>query len=274
MNTVVLIVVLIAVFGIILLIVRQRYAKKLKLALKRAQKSAQLKSVFIENISRSLSAPLDAISEVSSSILEEKDENMLPDQVRKKVTDISDASKELVDFVAQLREMSKFEGNNPLFTYIEVNLSELMASYQREAMHHTKPDVKVRISTDLSPHCRVILDTNLMHQLMMHLLTNAANRVTQGDIFIKYNCERRGLKVSITYIDYEKFEHEKADIYTHLEKEDALKEAGKSSVLGLAICKAIVDMVSGEFFMGSEDGKTSVASFWFPCKMKNVYKDL
>lgn len=37
--------------------------------------------------------------------------------------------------------MSKFEGITPSFTFIEVNLSELMASYRRETMNLTKPDV-------------------------------------------------------------------------------------------------------------------------------------
>ena len=64
------------------------------------------------------------------------------------------------------------------------------------------------------------------------------------------------------------------DIFTILQKEDALKDAGKSSVLGLAICRAIVDMFGGEFFMETENGKNTVASFWIPCEMKDVYKDM
>ena len=33
-------------------------------------------------------------------------------------------------------------------------------------------------------------------------------------------------------------------------------------------------MFGGEFFMDSEDGKKTVASFWFPCTMKDIYKDI
>lgn len=170
--------------------------------------------------------------------------------------------------------MSKFEGVTPSFTFIEVNLSELMASYRREAMNYAKPDVSVRVTTDLSPHCRGILDTNLMHQLMMHLLTNAANRVSEGDIFIRYTCERRGLKVSISYTDMGKTELIDADIISLVQKENALKDFGKSSHLGFAISRAIVDMLGGELFVDSENGKKTVASFWFPCEMKDIYKDV
>jgi signal transduction histidine kinase len=170
--------------------------------------------------------------------------------------------------------MSKFEGITPSFTFIEINLAELMASYRREALNYTKPDVSVRVTTDLSPHCRAILDTNLMHQLMMHLLTNAANHVTHGDIFIRYGCERRGLKVSVSYTGMGQAELVDADIYSFLQKDDALKDSAKSSMLGLAICRAIVDMFGGEFFMDAEHDKKTVANFWFPCVMKDIYKDL
>ena len=270
----IIIILLIIAFGICYLFIRHYHAKKLDVAVRRAQKSEQLKSVFIDNISRTLRSPLNAIADLSNEILEVKDEKMQPAQVRKLATDISDYSKELLDFVHQLHEMSKFEGITPTFTFIEVNLSELMASYRREALNYTKPDVTVRVTTDLSPHCRGILDTNLMHQLMMHLLTNAAKQVTHGDIFIRYNCERRGLKVSISYTGLKQDEPMEGDIYSLLQKEDALKDSGKSSVLGLAICRAIVDMFGGEFLMDTEDGKKTVASFWFPCEMKDVYRDI
>lgn len=275
MTALILIIVfLLIASGVCYLLVRRHYLKLLDVATRRAQKSEQLKSVFIENISRTLRSPLNAITGFCNNILEEKDENLQPAHVRKSVTDISDYSRELLGFVEQLHEMSKFEGVTPTFTFIEVNLIELMASYRREAMNYTKPDVSVRVTSDLSPHCRAILDTNLMHQLMMHLLTNAAHHVTHGDIFIKYNCERRGLKVSVSYSGVAQTEQVDNDIYSILQKEDALKDSGQSSVLGLAICRAIVDMFGGEFFMDTESGKKTVASFWFPCEMKDIYKDI
>ncbi len=272
--SILIIVLLVIAFGIWSFILRHRYAKRLDVALKRAQKSEQLKSVFIDNISRTLRSPLNAINGYCDWILEKKGENMQSDQMRELVGNISEHSKELADFVEQLHEMSKFEGITPSFTFIEVNLTELMASYRREAMNFTNPDVAVRVTTDLSPHCRGILDTNLMHQLMMHLLRNAAKHVVQGDIFIRYGCERRGLKVSVSYTGMGMAELEGEDIFSFLQKDDALKDAGKSSLFGIAICRAIVDMFGGEFYLDSGSDKKTVATFWFPCTMKDIYKDI
>ena len=271
--TLVVIIILLIAFGICLVLVRRHYTKLLDVANKRAQKSQQLKSVFIDNISRTLRSPLQVIEGFCNMILDEKGENMQPAQVRESMLNISSHAQELIDFVAQLHEMSKFEGITPSFTFIEVNLSELMASYRREAMNYTKPDVSVRVTTDLSPHCKAILDTNLMHQLMMHLLTNAAAHITRGDILVKYGAERKGLKITINFIGIGQSELVGVDIYSLLQEENALKDSVMSSALGLAISKAIVEMFGGEFYMDSDNDKT-LASVWFPCQLKDTYKDL
>ena len=262
---------LLIVFSVFCYLVRYYYSRKLRKAVWRAQKSEQLKSAFVDNVSRSLRSPLNAILGYSNMIVEESDATMQPAHVKELARNISNDTQQLIDFVSQLIEMSKFEGITPSFTFIEVNLSELMASYRREAMTITKPDVTVRVSSDLSPHCRAVLDTNFMHQLMMHLLANAARHVTQGDIVIKYGHERKGLKVAVTYTGIGQAEVLGADIYSFLQKEDALKNVNGSSALGLSICKAIVEMLGGEFYMDTEYDKKTVASFWFPCKMKDTH---
>ncbi len=272
--TVLIIIVLLIAFGVCLLFVRRRYKKPMDVAIKRAQMSEHLKSVFIDNISRTLISPMSDVVGLADKILEEKDENMQPELVRKLATGISDRSKDILDYVKQLHEMSKFEGITAAFTFIEVNLIELMASYRRETMNYTHPDIAVRVTSDLSPHCRGILDTNLMHQLMMLLLTNAARHVTEGDIIIRYGCERRGLQVTINYSSRVHTELPTDDAISLLQKEDSLKNAGKDSVLGVAICKAIVDMLGGEFFMDTDSNMKTVVSFWLPCKMKDLYRDV
>lgn len=276
MDVVFLIIVLalLAAFGTVIYFMRRHYRKLLRNAVKRAQKSEQLKSAFIENASRTLRTPLNAILGYSNLIQEENDATMQPTQVKQMASNITKDAQELLGFVEQLHELSKFEGITPSFTFIEVNLTELMASYRREALTLTKPEVSVRVDTDLSPHCRAQLDTNFMHQLMMHLLSNAARHITQGDIVIKYGNEHKGLKVTITYMGMGQAEVIGADIYSFLQKEDALTQVNESPLLGLATCRAIVEMLGGEFYMDTEYDKKTVAAFWFPCKMVNMHKDM
>lgn len=270
----IVIAVLLVCFVLFFYFMHRYYKKQLKKEVKRAQKSEQLKSAFIDNVCHTLRTPLNAISGYSSMILEENDETMNAANVKEMSSHINNNSKDLLAFVEQLFEMSKFEGITPSFTFIEVNLTELMASYRREALVMTKPDVSVHVRTDLSPHCKATLDTNLMHQLMMHLLSNAAKYCMEGDIVINYSYERKGMKVTITYLGNGKSEMIGSDIYSFLQNEDALKHVNESSILGISICKAIVEMLGGEFFMDTAYERKTVVNFWFPCKMRDKHLDM
>ena len=258
-------------FAVALFFVHRYYNQQLKREVNRAQKSERLKSVFLDNASQTLRAPLNAILGYSNMILEEKNETMDAVQVKQMAGHIQQSSQELLDFIKQLMDLSGFEGGMPSFTFIEVNLAELMASYRREAMNLTRSDVSIRVRTDLSPHCKVTLDTNFMHQLMMHLLNNAAKHATQGEIVVTYTSERKGLKVMINYLGNGQADVINEDIFSYLQK-DALKMNGDVNGLGLPISKAIIDAVGGELDIDTQDGRKTVAQFWFPCKMRDKHK--
>lgn len=258
-------------FAAALFFVHRYYSQQLKREVNRAQKSERLKSVFLDNASQTLRAPLNAILGYSNMILEEKNDTMDAVQVKQMAGHIQQSSQELLDFIKQLMDLSGFDGGMPSFTFIEVNLAELMASYRREAMNLTRSDVSIRVRTDLSPHCKVTLDTNFMHQLMMHLLNNAAKHATQGEIVVTYTSERNGLKVMINYLGNGQADVISEDIFSYLQK-DALKMNGDVNGLGLPISKAIIDAVGGELDIDTQDGRKTVAQFWFPCKMRDKHK--
>lgn len=258
-------------FAVALFFIHRYYSQQLKREVNRAQKSERLKSVFLDNASQTLRAPLNAILGYSNMILEEKNETMDAVQVKQMAGHIQQSSQELLDFIKQLMDLSGFDGGMPSFTFIEVNLAELMASYRREAMNLTRSDVSIRVRTDLSPHCKVTLDTNFMHQLMMHLLNNAAKHATQGEIVVTYTSERKGLKVMINYLGNGQADVINEDIFSYLQK-DALKMNGDVNGLGLPISKAIIDAVGGELDIDTQDGRKTVAQFWFPCKMRDKHK--
>ena len=268
----IIIVLLFLASGITILLIRHHYEFRLKKEVRRAQKSEQLKSVFLANVSRALRTPLNAIVGFSNLILDEKDDDMHPVQVKEMAANIHQNGEQLLGFIQQLLELSNFEGSMPSFTLIEVNLAELMASYRRETLTVAKPNISVRVRTDLSPHCKATLDTNFMHQLMMHLLTNAAKRTTQGDITISYASERKGLRVTISYTGNGKGDMIGEDIFAYLQRDDALTLMNETSRLGLSLCKAIIDALGGELDLDTENGNRTVASFWFPCRLRDKNK--
>ena len=189
---------LIIAFPLCIYLVRHHYLKQLHNEVARAQKSEQIKSVFLANVSHALRTPLNSIIGFSDIILKEKPGALQEEQITEMVTHINQNGHQLLYFISQLLELSSFEGSMLTFTMIEVNLAELMASYRREALRDTNPNVAIHVRTTLSPHCKATLDTNLMHQLIMHLLQNASLHTKEGCITMTYERERKGLKVTIT----------------------------------------------------------------------------
>lgn len=262
-----------AVFVGVTLLIWRHYRRRLEKEVGRAQKSEQLKTVFLANVSHALRTPLNSVIGFSDLILKEGPANIGEEQMKEMITHINKNGRQLLYFVSELLELSAYEGSVLTFTKVEVNLAELMASYRRETLPEAHPSVGVRIRTDLSPHCKATLDTNLTHQLVMHLMKNAARHTEKGSVTLEYGRERNGLRVNI--IDTgrglpEKFKN--SDPFSMLHIEDALTLEGEASGLGLSICKSIVDSLHGEISIDSEKDKGTTASFWIPCRMRDMTK--
>ena len=271
----IIIIALIVLFCIGLYFVRRGYLKKLSREVKRAQNSERIKSIFLANVSHALRTPLNAIIGFSEIILKEQEKGEItPEQLKEAATHINKNGHQLLFFIQQLLELSNFESSVLTFSLIEVNLAELMASYRREALHETKPGVSVMVRSSLSPHCKGTLDTNLMHQLMMHLLRNAAHYTKEGTITINYEYERKGMRVNITDTGDGIPKEYLENIFSVLHLEDALTLDNRATELGLSICKAIVDSLGGEISLNSELGKGTTATVWFPCRMRDMTKDV
>jgi signal transduction histidine kinase len=253
-----------------IIVIYQYYHKRLNAEVERAQKSENLKGIFLANISHALRTPLNAIIGFSDVILNDKQGELKREQINEMVTHINKNGQQLLYFVSQLLELSAYEGSMLTFSMIEVNLAELMASYRREILRDVEPEVSVRIRTDLSPHTKATLDTNLMRQLVMHLMQNAAKHTHQGSITLEYGRERNGMEVKVTDTGEGVPEKLMGNLFSMLHNEDSLTLNERASGLGLSICKSILEALHGEIDITSEEGKGTVARVWFPCRMKDM----
>ena len=62
--------------------------------------------------------------------------------------------------------------------------------------------------------------------------------------------------------------------FSLLHAEDSLTLENRATELGLSICKAIIDGMGGEISLTSEPGKGTTATVWFPCRMRDMTKDV
>ena len=240
----------------------------------RARRSEHIKTVFLANVSHALRNPLNSIITKSNDIIAEGADNVNPEKIMDSIAQINKDGNQLMFFVSQLLELSNYESGVQTFTFVEVNLSELMASYRREIQRDVTPEVSVNVRSKLSPHCKGTLDTNLMYQLMMHLLQSAARHTKAGAITINYEAERDGLRVNVIDTGEGLPKNVRASISDASSSDNAINLFNQSSGLGLSISKAIVDALNGDISINSDEGKGTTVSVFFPCRLRDKNKGI
>ena len=259
-------------FAICLFLVQHYYHVRLRNEIGRAQRSERIKTVFMANVSHALRTPLNAIITDSQKLLDNEESD--PKKLKAMMTTINQNGKQLLYFISQLLELSSFDSNMATFTLIEVNLAELIASYRREAQRDAGAEVTVVVRSPLSPHAKGMVDTNLMYQLMTHLLHNALAHTQEGTITIDYEYADNGLKIEVIDTGDGEPQDFKSNFSTLIQGNDSLALFNQRSGLGLSICKSIVEGLHGTIDLKSEKGKGTHVTVWIPCKMRDMKKGL
>ena len=259
-------------FAICLFLVQHYYQVRLRNEIGRAQRSERIKTVFMANVSHALRTPLNAIITDSQKLLDNEESDSK--KLKAMMTTINQNGKQLLYFISQLLELSSFDSNMATFTLIEVNLAELIASYRREAQRDAGANVQVVVRSPLSPHAKGMVDTNLMYQLMTHLLHNALAHTQEGTITIDYDYADNGLKIEVIDTGDGEPQDFKSNFSTLIQGNDSLALFNQRSGLGLSICKSIVEGLHGTIELKSEKGKGTHVTVWIPCKMRDMKKGL
>ena len=259
-------------FAICLFLVQHYYHVRLRNEIGRAQRSERIKTVFMANVSHALRTPLNAIITDSQKLLDNEESD--PKKLKAMMATINQNGKQLLYFISQLLELSSFDSNMATFTLIEVNLAELIASYRREAQRDAGAEVTVVVRSPLSPHAKGMVDTNLMYQLMTHLLHNALAHTQEGTITIDYDYADNGLKIEVIDTGDGEPQDFKSNFSTLIQGNDSLALFNQRSGLGLSICKSIVEGLHGTIDLKSEKGKGTHVTVWIPCKMRDMKKGL
>ena len=263
---------ILVLFAICLFLVQHYYHVRLRNEIGRAQRSERIKTVFMANVSHALRTPLNAIITDSQKLLDNEESD--PKKLKAMMATINQNGKQLLYFISQLLELSSFDSNMATFTLIEVNLAELIASYRREAQRDAGAEVTVVVRSPLSPHAKGMVDTNLMYQLMTHLLHNALAHTQEGTITIDYDYADNGLKIEVIDTGDGEPQDFKSNFSTLIQGNDSLALFNQRSGLGLSICKSIVEGLHGTIELKSEKGKGTHVTVWIPCKMRDMKKGL
>jgi len=245
---------------------RQRLSEYRKL-----KSSKKMRYLFLKHIGQYFRIPLKTINNSCKAYTEAVEAKTLTqEESNALIQDIYKNSQLMGIYLNELSELLGFNGNIPDIAEIEVNLAELITSYRREILRETNRGVVVSIRSNMSPNCKVTLDTPIFHLLMMQLLRICAQHTQEGSITINYNWEREGLRFRIEDTGGGIPEEYKGIIFkSQLPDWRALPIEYQLIGASVRTSKALIDAMNGTIeAYSSEEEKGIVIDFWFPCYVR------
>ena len=231
----------------------------LNVARTHAERANLAKSEFLSSMSHEIRTPLNAIVGFSDCILRENDIQATKEDAK----DIITASKNLLEIVNGILDISKIEANKMEITETDYNPKETIYSLVKLVVPRIgeKPiEMKVGITQDLPKVLHG--DVKKVKQIITNILTNAVKYTDKGTITVMVTCLNQN-DISLLSISVEDtgrgIKPEKIDkLFTKFERLDEDRNTTiEGTGLGLAITKRLVEMMGGKIIVQSKFGEGS-----------------
>jgi signal transduction histidine kinase len=254
-----------------------RIYKKEKETARRLLETEDFRSRFLAHMSHELREPLTNIIGFSRLILKGLD-GPITDQQRRDIQIIHANSQHLLGLINDLLDVSQIEAGLVELHFQELDLSELINSVMAttSALVRDK-DIQLRHAVDDLP--LVQADATRIRQVLLKLLTNAAEFTDQGTIRVRAWSDNHGsspkVLVSVSDTGNGISAEDQKRVFERFEQGTfGNGRRPNGAGLGLALSKEFVEMHGGEIWVESELGKGSTFTFSLPLSSVHVSSEL
>lgn len=238
--------------------------RELEEARQDAMQANRAKSEFLSSMSHDIRTPMNAIVGMTEIALKNIDDSMKVEDCLKKV---KLSSKHLLGLINDVLDMSKIESGKLTLNYNQISLRETMD----DIINIMQPQLKKRnqyfdIFIEQIQTENVNCDSVRLNQILLNLLSNAVKFTMESgriDVHLYQEESPKGDKYVRTHFIVkdsgigmsEEFQKKIWDSFTRDESKQVQEITGTG--LGMAITKAIVDIMDGSIQLTSELGKGS-----------------
>ncbi|MFA9370221.1 MAG: PAS domain S-box protein [Labilibaculum antarcticum] len=237
---------------------------ELNIALEKALESDRLKSAFLANMSHEIRTPMNGILGFVNLLNEP---NLSKSKIDKYSTIINKSGERLLNTINDIIDISKIEADEIIISNTETSINNVM-----EELHSFfSPEANQKgLSLDIEPSVSteqliVITDSHKLHGILSNLIKNAIKYTEKGHITFGYTVKEDFISFFVTDTGIGIPKDRLQAIFNRFEQADIEdRSAFEGSGLGLAISKAYTEMLGGEIFAESIEGKGSTFTFTIP----------
>ncbi len=236
----------------------------------KAEESDKLKSAFLANMSHEIRTPMNAILGFSDLLLRK---DLDEDKKEKYLELINTGGKRLLTIISDIIDLSKIDANQISIKLKDCDINEMLDNLHSQfIVSADNKNVSFDVFKGLSAKAALIKSDNVrLIQIISNLLENAFKFTNTGVIRLGYTLEDNKLKfyvsdtgigVSPKYFKliFERFGQAKQE----------LTKLGTGTGLGLSIVKGLLDLLGGDIWLESEEGKGSTFFFTIPYNPINI----
>jgi|GEM_PF-2492269 len=231
-----------------------------------AERANNIKSEFLASMSHEIRTPMTSVMGMADLLLDEP----LTEDVRQKIYKIKDATRNLLEIINDILDISKMEAGKLELAHIDFDVPQLVDGVMGlfEEKRHDNRRKSLILEKTISAKVPQVIngDPTRLRQVLINLVGNAVKftqegRVEiavdclsgQGGTYLRFSVEDTGIGLSqgAAAIIFNDFTQANASISRHYE----------GSGLGLAISRRLVESMGGQIGVQSREGIGSV--FWF-----------
>ncbi len=251
------------VFGTCLDITERKMAEKnLKAALEHAQESDRLKSAFLTNMSHEIRTPMNGIL----GFVDLLNTPELSDSKRTEFTNIINMSSgRLLNTINNLIDLSKIEAGQVKISNSMICLNKLFNELYVFFDREVKAKGLSLISSPPENQITIFTDNDKLYGILVNLIKNAIKYTEKGSITFGYNIKNDFIEFFVEDSGIGVPEYKQKAIFDRFVQADiGDTRAFEGSGLGLSIAQAYVEMLGGEIWMKSTEGKGTKFIFTIP----------